>query len=54
MFVIESDLDLMTGGITNIRKYHTSPGVEPVDVEKLAEEALMPDGEGQEKEAKRG
>jgi hypothetical protein len=40
VFVIESDLDLMTGKITNIREYHTSPGSEPVDIEKLAEEAL--------------
>jgi hypothetical protein len=39
MFVIESDLDLMTGEMTNIREYHTS-GPPPVDTAKLAEEAL--------------
>jgi hypothetical protein len=43
MFVIESDLDLMTGEITNIREYYTHPEIEPVDVEKLAKEALAPD-----------
>jgi hypothetical protein len=45
MFVIEGDLDLMTGETTNIREYYTHP--EPVDTAKLAEEALAPD----EKEA---
>jgi hypothetical protein len=40
MFVIESDLDLMTGEITNIREYHTSDNGPPVDTAKLAEEAL--------------
>jgi hypothetical protein len=43
VFVIESDLDLMTGEITNIREYYTSPSSAPVDTEKLVEEALMPD-----------
>jgi hypothetical protein len=42
----------MTGDITNIREYHTSPGADPVDTDKLAEEALMPDEKVQEKTSK--
>jgi hypothetical protein len=51
MFAIESDLDLMTGEITNIREYHTRP--EPVDTARLAEEALMPDEEARDKEGRK-
>jgi hypothetical protein len=46
MFVIEGNLDLMTGEITNIREYHTYPP--PVDTDKLAEEALKDEPPPQE------
>jgi hypothetical protein len=39
-YVFEADLDLMTGETTNIREYYTFPGSAPVDVGKLAMEAL--------------
>jgi hypothetical protein len=46
-YEVRKPLDLITGDITNMREYHTNSGTEPVDIIKLADEALAPDEESQ-------